>query len=164
MQAGDIGFARTKGVMGALIRLGEWLKLRKSTYNHQFVIDQDAPGGDWYIIQATLRGVTNHGLLSTVAPGGKYVTMAPPSKVDRDKLLKFARAQVGLRYGYWTILAIAIDTVSWQWFPAFRGARKSSWICSALVCEALRYGGWLHDWLDVYTITPQQAFDVLTSE
>ena len=27
--------------------------------------------------------------------------------------------------------------------------------------EALRYGGWLHQWIDIYDVTPQQGFDAL---
>jgi len=159
---GDIGFARSTGIMGRLIRVGEWLKFRKgSSWNHMFIVDRvvdEVP----YIIQATLKGVTNTMMLEDVAPGGKYITMPPPDCVMRDELLVFARRQVGLRYGYWTIVAIALDILTWQWFPAFRGARKSSWICSALGCESLRYGGWLYDWIDIYCVTPAQAWEALT--
>ena len=162
IETGFIGFAHTKGWMGRLIRLGEALRFRRgSQYNHMFIVDKQDAEGFWLIIQATLRGVTDNARLVDVAPGGTFITMVPPFGVDRDKVLAFARKQVGLRYGYGTILAIAIDIVTWNWFPALRGARKQSWICSALACEALRFGGWLHEFIDIYTITPAQAYAAL---
>lgn len=154
---GDIGFAHNKGAMAKLIRVGEWLKFRKgSGWNHMFVVAEDGN-----IIQATLKGVIISPLV-TVAPGGHYFTMPPPVGVRREDVLAFAKAQVGLRYGVLTIFAIATDILTWQWVPALRGARKSSWICSGLGCEALRYGGWLHDWIDIYTVTPAQAYLALS--
>jgi len=161
VQAGDVGFAHNHGIMGRLIRLGETFRFKKwSTWNHEFVVSQVLEDGTALIIQATLRGVIESPL-ETVAPGGRYVTMAPPDAVDRHELLVFCRSQLGIRYGVGTILAIAIDIVTWDWFPAFRGARKPSWICSALVNEGLRYGGWLHDWVDIYCVTPAQGYGAL---
>ena len=166
---GDIGFARTKlsrnglsiaGVMGWLIRLGEWLRFRRCKVNHQFVVERVVDGVP-YVIQATMRGVTDTARLDEVAPGGEVITMAPPKCVDREKLLEFCRSKVGLEYGYLTDLAIAIDTVTWQWVPAFRGARKESWQCAALINQGMLYAGWLHDWLDIYTIFPEQGYDAL---
>jgi hypothetical protein len=155
---GYIGFAKNRGVMGKLIRVGEWLKFRKgSGWNHMFVVAEDGN----HIIQATLEGVTDTALLTEVAPGGEYVVFAPPPGVRADDVLRFARSQVGTKYGVLTILAIAIDILTWQWVPALRGARKNSWICSGLTCEALRFGGWLYNWIDVYTVTPAQAYEAL---
>ena len=164
-QPGDIGFARTNGLMGRLIRVGEWLRFKKgSHWNHEFIVsDLVAENGEPLIIQATLRGVTETARLSEVAPGGSYLTMPPPDGVDRHEMLVFAKSQVGIEYGFWTILAIALDIVTWDWFPAFRGARKQSWICSALVEESMRYGGWLRHWIDIYTVTPAQSYLAILS-
>ena len=159
--AGDIGFARTTGLMGRLIRLGEALKLHKSAFNHMFVIDRVVLG-DAYVIQATLRGVTDSALLSSVAPGGTFTIITPPSSVDREKLLEFCRAQVGTRYSFLTILSIAFDVVTWDWVPSFMNSYRQSWICSGLVSEGLRYAGWLHEWVNIYTVMPQGAYDALT--
>ena len=158
IQPGDIGFARTTGIMGRLIRLGEWLKFRKSDYNHMFVVAEDGI----HIIQATLRGVTDTALLTDVAPGGKYFTMSAPSEVDIAKLLEFCRAQVGSKYSFLTIMSIAFDTLTWNWVPALMNSYRQSWVCSGLTCEALRYGGWLFQVVNIYTITPQTAYDALT--
>ena len=51
------------------------------------------------------------------ALSSEYVTMPPPDAVDRHELLAFCRSQLGMRYGIGTILAIAIDIVTWDWFP-----------------------------------------------
>ena len=106
VEPGWIGFAHNRGVMGRLIRLGEWLRFRKgSRWNHQFVVDRVEDGVP-YIIQAVIRGVTDTAKLADVAPGGKYIMFPPPSEVDVDRLLAFARAQaVGLCYGIGTIIA-----------------------------------------------------------
>jgi hypothetical protein len=162
VKPGDVGFAHTHGAMGALIRLGSWLRLHKGEWNHMFIVSDEVDvDGMPLIIQATLRGVTGDARLDKVAPGGKYATMTIPFGTDRVEVLRFAKAQIGMRYGLLTILAIAIDVVTWSFVPAFRGARKPSWICSALACESLRFGGWLHNWVDCYNMFPQEAYDAL---
>lgn len=163
-QPGDIGFARTGGVMGKLIRIGEFLRgKRGSQWNHQFAVsDKVDSDGMPFIIQATLRGVTDTARLDSLKKGGgRYLTQPPPDAVDRHEFLVFLKSQVGTEYGFFTILAIAIDIVTWDWFPSFRGARKSSWICSALINEGMRFAGWLHQWPDIYTVTPQDGWNAL---
>ena len=161
-KVGDIGFARTRGAMGWLIRVGTWLKFRKSEYNHEFVvwkIENDVP----YIIQATIHGVTNTARLDEVAPGGTYTLISPPPEVDIDKFIEFCCKQVGVEYGILTILAIASDLLSWNWVPALRGVRKNSWICTAVINEGLRFSGWYHDWIDIYNILPDEGYNALVS-
>ena len=145
--------------MGLLIRVGEWLKFRRGYWNHAFVVSDIDEFGMVWIIQATLRGVIRSPL-NMVAPGGVYKTFAPPKKCDRSLIVEFAKAQVGMHYGILTILAISIDILSWQWVPALRGARKNSWICSAMTEEALRAGGWIYPYIDIYTVTPEQSYIV----
>ena len=160
-QVGDIGFSHNKGWMGKLIRFGEWLKLRRGNINHEFVVTEIV-GGTPYVVQATLRGVIKSPL-SDVAPGGYYFLFTPPAEVDISKLVEFEEKQVGMRYGILTILAIMIDIVSWSWVPSFRGSRKSSWICSAVVNEGLRFGGWYWPWVNIYDITPEEGLAALQS-
>ena len=164
-QAGDIGWARTTGVMGRLIQFGTWLRFRRCDFNHQFAVDDrvDADGVP-FIIQATMHGVTNTMRLDQVAgKRGRYVTMSPPPEVDRARFLEFLHRQVGVEYDLLTDLAIGIDTVTWQSFPAFRGARKPSWQCAALINEGLRWAGWWHDWIDIYSMFPEDGYLVLSS-
>jgi hypothetical protein len=159
---GDIGFAYTTGTMGRLIRLGEHLRFKSgSQFNHMFIIGDQLIDGEPNVIQATLKGVTDTAKLSEVAPGGRYLVMAPPAHVDTQEVLRFAKAQVGMEYSLFTIFAIAIDIVTWNWWPSFRGARKPSWICSALAMEAMRFGGFLHSFIDVYSVTPQDGWNAL---
>ena len=162
-RGGDVGFSHSNGAMGRLIRLGEWMRFRRgSRWNHQFIVsDETAPDGCPLVIQATLRGVTKTARLDSM---GDYVTMPPPAGTNRAKVLAFAHAQVGIEYGILTILAIALDIVTWNWVPSFRGARRQSWICSALANEALRFGGWLHPWIDIYDVTPAQGFAALMDD
>lgn len=162
---GDIGFSHNRGLMARLIRLGEWLKGHGSEWNHQFIVsDQVDVDGCPFVIQATLRGVTGTARLDMVAPkGGKYVTMWPPQGVNRDRVLEFGKKQVGIKYSWLTILADAIDILTWNWVPALMNSYRPSWTCSGLVMEALRYGGYLHEWTNIYQVTPQMGYDALTA-
>ena len=152
---GDIVFCHTTGVLGKAIRVGEWLRFKRgSEWNHVAIIDR-IENGVPYIIQAEAKGVTSDKPLDSIAPNGHYIIVKQPEGIDRFKTLEFARAQVGKPYGFLTIAFLVIDILTPNWFPAFR--RKRSWICSALVMESLRYGGWFHDWDDIYIVTPAQA-------
>ncbi len=160
IQSGDIVFAHNKGWMAKLIRLGEWIKFHESEWNHECVVDR-FENGEWYVIQAEIRGVTDTCKLIDVAPGGKFIVVEPPIECDREKILEFNRAQVGTRYSLLTILAIAIDIVTWNWVPAFSNSRRRSWVCSGLVNESMRYAGWLYEWVNIYIVTPQQGYFAL---
>jgi hypothetical protein len=142
--------------MGRAIRFGEFLRWRKgSHWNHACVISKVDKDGVAYVIQADIKGV-NEARLDSV---GDYIILEPPARVNRNKVLAFTKAQVGSKYGILSILSIVTDIISPNWFPAMR--RKNTWICSAVTGEALRYGGWLNNWADIYTITPAQLFDAL---
>jgi hypothetical protein len=159
MKPGDIVFAHSTGILGRIIRLGEWIRFCPgSMWNHVAILDREVDGV-WYIIQAEAKGVTNDKALDSVAPGGHYTVLSTPRGVDNRKVLRFARAQVGYAYGWLTILAVAVDILTPFWFPAFRS--KNSWICSALGAEALRAGGWIKNWRDIYLVTPAQLWTAL---
>ena len=153
---GAIGFCRSKGLIGRLIRLGERLRFRKGIVNHAFIVH---PSGK--VWQAEARGVTSTRTLDEVAPGGKIWLLPFPEHVDVERVFVFCEQNVGKPYGWLTIFNLAIDIITPKWFPAFRS--EGSWICSALVAEALRTGGWVRKglWPDIYTVTPQQLKDVL---
>jgi len=153
---GDIVFAHSNGIMGRAIRFGEFLRWRKgSHWNHACVVSRVDKDGVAYVIQADIKGV-NEARLDSV---GQYVIIELPARVNRNKVLSFTKAQVGSKYGILSILSIVTDIITPNWFPSMR--RKNSWICSAVTGEALRYGGWLHNWADIYTVTPAQLFDAL---
>lgn len=175
IQAGDIGFAHTHGAMGRLIRLGEilkgkdtwkqfllWLRGKDTKQNHEFVVNE-FKDGDWYIIQATFEGVTDTAKLVDVAPGGTYVTMAPPPEVDRDKLLEFCRGEVGEKYSILSDAAIGIDCLTWNWVPSLMNSYRRTWNCSALIEEGMRFAGRYRPVINIYTVTPQDGYDALTN-
>ena len=164
IQPGYVGFSRSPGLMGKLIRFGEIISGGKGEVNHMFIFSE-REGYRWKIIQAQMKGVTNTVYFDELAESSsKVVVVKPPPRVCLPAVVEFAQEQVGIEYGLGTDIGIGIDMVTWQWVPAVRGARTASWICSALGCEALRYGGWLHRWIDIYTVTPQQALDELLAD
>ena len=111
MQAGDLVFAHSKGIIGKAIRFGELLRggSKGSKWNHVAIIDRPADNGDWYIIQAEAKGVTNDKLLSSIAPGGHYEVVPLPLTVQHKDVLEFARGQVGAKYGIITIISCVLD-------------------------------------------------------
>jgi hypothetical protein len=38
----------------------------------------------------------------------------------------------------------------------------NTWTCSAVAAEALRAGGWLHNWPDVFQVKPSDLWKVVT--
>jgi len=168
-QPGDIGFAHSDGIFGKLIRFGERIRFgeKPSHWNHAFIVDRVVMEGSitdgtatfkTYIIQAEPTGVTNDKLIESV---GSYTIVEPTPDMSRKDILAFARAQVGSKYGWGSIASVAIDIISPNWWPSFR--RRGTWICSALVGEAVRYGGFLAPWPDIYTVTPAQLFTAITN-
>ena len=157
---GTLVFCHSKDFIGKVIRFGEALRWKRGAqFNHVAIIDRVVDGVP-YVIQAEARGVTDIRRLDEVAPGGRYELVALPEGVDADQVLDFARKQVGSKYGFGTIAAIAIDILTPSWFPSLRPANKkaNSWICSAVVSESLRFGGWYHRWPDIYLVTPAELF------
>ena len=153
---GTLVFAHTTGIMGRIIRLGERIRWRSGAfYNHVAIVDR-IEGDKVFIIQAEARGVTNTATLNEVAPGGKYLLVNLPIGIDPSQVIEFARQQVGSQYGWWSIISVAIDIITPSWFPSVR--RPGTWICSALSGESLRCGGWIHDWPDIYLVTPTQLY------
>lgn len=164
MEPGDLVFCHSKGVIGKAIRLGEWLRFRRgSHYNHVAILDQPVSGttDDWWVIQAEARGVSETGKLSDIAPGGSYTVVPLPKGVDSLQVLDFASAQVGRPYGFVTIASIVVSLL----LPKFINIMlPDTWICSAVAAESLRAGGWLHNWADVYQVTPAQLWDALVPQ
>ena len=149
--------------MGRLIRLGEWLKWRESHYNHVFVVvSTGVTAENIWVVEATLKGVKLTLLSDLLASGAEIDIFRPPVECNSLKVAEFALAQLGSPYGLLSILCITLDITTPDWFIAFR--RKKTWICSALASEALRYGGWLEDWDDIYITTPTMLYLRLTAK
>lgn len=171
-EAGDIGFCHSPGMIGHGIRWSEWLRFKQgSHYNHVFTLDtwHEENNGYWTVIQADAHGVTNHHTIAEATHHGSYEIFSPPpygrirrpSSFSTEKQLEFLRSQVGAKYGYLTILSIVTTLV----LPNFINVMlPNTWICSALAAEALRAGGWIHNWPDIYQTNPAQLYEVLTTE
>ena len=157
---GTLVFCHGKDFIGKVIRFGEALRWKRGArWNHVAIIDRVVDGVP-YVIQAEARGVTDIRRLDEITPGGTYELVALPAGVDVEQTLFFARQQVGSKYGFATIAALAIDIITPSWFPSMRPANKkaNSWICSAVVAESLRFGGWYRHWSDIYLVTPAELF------
>lgn len=163
MQAGDLVFAHSHGLVSKGIRWAEIVRFRGGdAYNHVATLDQWWPvgnGGYWTVIQAESRGITNFRRLDEVAhKGGTYTIIQPPASVDTAKQLEFLRAQVGDPYGFLTIVSILVNL----FIPKFINVElPGTWICSAVASEALRYGGWLCNWPDIYEVAPAQLYEMM---
>lgn len=159
-------FCHGSDTIGKAIRLAQRLRWKQGAkWNHVAIVDR-IEDGVAYVIQAEARGVTNFRRLDEIAPGGVYELVKLPPGVPAKDVLEFARAQVGTKYGFATIAAIAIDIITPGWFPSLRPANKNSnsWICSAVIAEAMRAGGWIRRWPDIYLVTPAQLWIEVTSD
>ena len=153
-QAGDIVFhGGGTDIVGRMIRRAERIRFKKgSKYSHVSILN-DRHNGVWTLYQATGRGVTDTGTLS-----GEYHIYGLPPGCDRNRVLQFAAGQVGLKYGYLTILSIFVTLFS----PGFINVMlPNTWICSAYGGEALRFGGWLKNWPDIYQVSPASLWEAL---
>ena len=160
---GSVGFCHSKGLVGRAIRLGERLRFRRGDFwNHVFIVsDEHDAQGRQLVIQAVGRGVTGDSPLITVAPGGKFEIATLPEEVDLDFILEFAKGEIGAEYSWLAILMNAVRCLLPTWVPLPRLRTVSSWICSALGAEALRFGGWLHRWPDIYDVNPAELWSAL---
>ena len=162
MKAGDLVLCHSTGILGRAIRIAE-KRLQNSQFsewNHIAILDREVDG-EWYVIQAEAHGVTNDKKLSSVAPGGRYEVIPLPAGVNVDKVLTFARAQVGDAYSWLSILSCAFD----MWLPqAICFRRGDTWICSGLAAAALWFGGFekMVHLNDVYTCTPAEIAQFCT--
>ena len=158
LQQGDLVFTHGKGIVDWAIRVGEKIRFKRgSKYNHVAMIVGPLEGDDYSVIEAESGGVVFGKLSDLMARGPVYVC-PPPPVVRRTKALQFMYAQEGTRYGWLTVVSTVISII----LPgSVNFITPSTWICSAVVGEALRYGGWLHNWADVYQVTPAQLYEAL---
>jgi len=161
-QPGDVIFAHANhDFIGRAIQFAEWVRWRHgSKWNHAAIIVDVAPG-KVQIVQAESEGVTCKWFDSPedISPNG-IVEVVPCPAQDRKKAVEFAKAQVSDPYGFVTIASIALSIIA-PWFLTVRV--PGTWVCSALVGECLRAGGWIHDWPDVYMVSPAQLYAAVQS-
>lgn len=166
MTPGDLVFVRGRGVIAWAIRLCQWLRRdwhgterAGAHWNHVAILNTAYPtevGDFWTVIQATSRGVTDTGWLRDL---GDYEVVPLPAWCDPATVLQFARAQMGVKYGFLTILSILLTLFTPRGVEFRHG---NTWICSAVAAEAMRFGGWLKNWPSIYTVSPAQLYIAVT--
>lgn len=161
---GDLVFCNGTGFLSRAIRLAEWLRFRKgSKFNHVAILykpysssDGIAAGG-WTVIQAEARGVTCTKTLDDLRKKGDTFTVVHTDCLA-EKIVDFAHGEVGRKYGFLTIISVLVSLFT----PKFVNVMlPNTWICSALAGEALRAGGWVHSWPDVYQVNPAELWEAL---
>ncbi len=168
IEPGDLIFCNGRGLVAWSIRAAERLSRDwdralghpQTRFNHVAIADHELDDGDWALIQALGSGVKvdRDSGPSRLSQLHHYSVVACPA--DRQLTLEFARAQEGRRYGFVSIISFVITMFS----PSFVNVMvPHTWICSALAAESLRYGAWLHDWPDIYQVTPAQLWLALES-
>lgn len=158
IQPGDLVFSHGRGIIDWTIRAAEWVRFRRgSKYNHVGMIGWQLKDGDWVVLEAESQGMTNATLTSLTSKGEVLIT-SPPPEVKRLRAIDFMNLQFGDRYGFITIVSVAISII----LPgSIRLFRPGTWICSAVVAEALRFGGWYCRWDDIYGVTPAQLYEAV---
>lgn len=163
---GDLVFCCGHGVVAWGIRTAQ--RLRRDwgnaterygdQYDHVAIVDRQLTDGDWTLVQALTHGVVEDrvGQPSRLSHYERYVVVANPA--DRERTLQFARSQIGYKYGFLTVMSFIFTLLSPRFFNIML---PRTWICSALAAESLRYGAWLHDWPDIYQVSPAQLWCAL---
>ena len=160
-EPGTLVFCHGTGIISKAIRLGERIRYRNGSFwNHVAIVDdEECPVHNCpYVIEAVGSGVIDHGCLATIAPGGSYELVEVPEGVSAEDVLTFAQSQVGDQYGWISIVSIILRILLPKWVPFPTMRTRSTWVCSALAGESLRFGGWYADWSDIYTVVPSELY------
>ena len=124
-------------------------------FDHVAIVDRKLPDGDWALVQALIHGVIEHSdeFPSRLSNYRQFVVVRCPA--NRERTVEFARSQIGRKYGVVTAFSFLLTLFT----PGFINVMvPQTWICSALAGESLRFGMWLHDWPDIYQVSPAQLF------
>ena len=133
-QLGDYGVVKTKGFFGKLIRLGTL-----SRWNHCFIYI-----GNDLIVEANPTGVA-------VSPVTKYPLIAwnqheVLSYEERETIASHAKWLVGRPYSFFTIAGMVLRILGFKFFGdrlLALIAKHDGYICSELVAECYRTGGYV---------------------
>ena len=170
---GDIVAFETGGIFGRLIQLGQWLRRSDRRYRRfhhiAVIVDYDGCGNEgrasphnWLCVQAA-RHVDIASLGQAASRGCPFTVFACPPDVDRSLVIAQARALVGIEYGVLTIVSIGVDILTPRSLRvSFRAGGDPTLICSALGALCLHAGGWLHEWQDIYQVTPADLVGALS--
>jgi hypothetical protein len=146
VKPGDILLVQSNGALPRLIRLGERLRRKGPWCQWSHIAVIVSPEGD--TIEAQARGVVRS---QVSAHPVRQVADFGLTDAQRAAAVAFAESCVGVKYGYLTILSIALDIFT-PHLPRFRAGRTL--ICSELGARALEHGGWICPLLDTGTVEP----------
>ncbi len=163
-QPGDIGFCQGTGFVASMIRIGDWLRFRRSLATHVFIVVEPVDGrpriveaGGSGVAYAWLSDVSVHHELvpADAFPG---VLVSP----DPNTIVAQAHKIVGAKYGFMTIASIVVNLLTPKWirFPDFR--RGTTFICSAAAAWCLHAGGADIETYDIYQIFPTELYEMAT--
>ena len=156
-QPGDLVFCNSVGPISKGIKFVQWIKPEYrewKDYNHVATLKSKRPTGDWNVYQAEGRGVTDTGLLSTLAPGGSYIIVRPPGS-NVAYQLKFLQEVVDANYRYGFVVIASILVTILLPFEVVNVMMPHSYVCSALASMGIRMrGDYMPDDPDIYQVTP----------
>jgi cell wall-associated NlpC family hydrolase len=153
LEPGDIIFCHRKGIVPWIIRTGQKLRNPKGSYwSHVAIVARED-----YVIEALTRGVkrTHISEYSGIEFSVKKTSL---QGMDTIQALNFAGQCVGQKYGWFTILGIALRFLTpgrGLWF-----GMNGSEICSGLVAQALVRGWYIFDY-EPASMTPAELWEVL---
>lgn len=150
-QPGDLVFYDSPGDVAWVIKQAQKIAW-SGDKNHVAILSHQDSTGQWFIIQAEGCGVTDD---KPLVLGANDVIVSIDGIADRAKVLFFAREQVGKHYGFLTDVSIFVTELTPKGVNVMR---PNTWICSALAAEALRFGGWYHDWPDERQVAPDPLY------
>jgi len=160
-QPGDRVYVHSTKLLSRLIQGAQWLRWRAgSKWNHMFILvspimTSPTTTVDWTIIQAAGKGVS-YATYSSAAAGNE-VAIVSASDLEREKVVEFMMGQVGVKYGFLTIVAIAVNLYTPSFIHIdFR--KDGTWICSAVANEASRFGGLIRQWRNIYGVSPAESW------
>jgi hypothetical protein len=137
MQPGDVVLVSGTSFWSRLIQVGQRLRIhgddvRYTRWNHAALVV--SPAGD--IIEALSQGVEQRSL-AVYARVPYTVVDTGLADLDRQEAVRFAQSCLGERYGWWTIVSIALALLTGTKF-SFGVAGEC--ICSGLVAKSLERG------------------------
>jgi uncharacterized protein YycO len=136
VRPGDLLIVKTTGIAARVIQWGT-----HSRYNHAAIYVGTVNGVET-LIEANPSGIEAKSL-SEYASRQYLVSDYPLSDAQRKRIVAFAYAQIGKRYGWLDIAALVLLSLGIRWRWVINTAMdQTRFVCSQLACEAAWHGGW----------------------
>jgi hypothetical protein len=141
-QAGDFILTRDDYWFSRLVRVGQGLRFRGpervyARWNHAAVVEDESGN----LIEANDQGIVRTHL-EWYRDVEYYYVRIEASAADRAQVTDFARWALGQRYGYLTLLSIAVALLTGGKLVL---GLQGQYICSGLVARCLERAGYIFD-------------------